>query len=97
MTDPVKASAALSGSHSIGNIRSTVAHDSANGAGFGGAGPVCIGSPGPMTAQPNIFDNHYFKEVRPSPQVGMLECVKYPAGQGHSMLVSGLPKVQREY
>lgn len=63
MTDPVKASAALSGSHSLGNIRSTTAHDAANGAGFGGAGPVCIGSPGPMTAQPNVFDNHYFKEV----------------------------------
>ncbi|CAL5220019.1 g1965 [Coccomyxa viridis] len=63
MTDPVKASAALSGSHSLGNIRSTTAHDAANGAGFGGAGPVCIGSPGPMTAQPNVFDNHYFKEI----------------------------------
>lgn len=27
------------------------------------AGPVCIGGPGPMTAQPNVFDNHYYKEV----------------------------------
>lgn len=28
------------------------------------AGPVCIGGPGPMTAQPNLFDTHYYEEVR---------------------------------
>ena len=67
MSDPVKATVALSGSHSLGSIRSTVAHDAANGAGFGGVGPVCIGDPGPMTARPNIFDNHYFVEVQAWP------------------------------
>ena len=63
MSDPTKAAVALSGAHSIGNIRSTMPHDAANGAGFGGFGPVCIGGPGPMTAQPNLFNNHYYNEA----------------------------------
>ena len=27
------------------------------------AGPNCIGAPGPMTAQPNLFDSQYYNEV----------------------------------
>lgn len=63
MSDPIKAAVVLLGSHSLGSIRSTMPHDAASGTGFAGAGPVCIGGPGPMTAHPNIFDNHYYREA----------------------------------
>jgi hypothetical protein len=63
MSNPTMAAVALLGAHNLGNVRSTMPHDAADGAGFGGFGPVCIGGPGPMTAHPNLFDNHYFNEA----------------------------------
>jgi hypothetical protein len=63
MSDPVRATVVLNGAHNLGSVRSTMPHDAASGAGFGGSGPVCIGGPGPMTAAPNRFDNHYYREV----------------------------------
>ncbi|CAL8464779.1 g4314 [Coccomyxa elongata] len=63
LSDPMKAAVVLNGAHALGFIRSTMPHDVASGTGFGGAGPVCIGGPGPMTAQPNLFDNHYYREL----------------------------------
>ena len=41
-------------------------------------GPVCIGAPGPMTAEPNLFDGHYYKEVslRPVQYTTAWACTK---------------------
>ncbi|KAK9917153.1 hypothetical protein WJX75_001354 [Coccomyxa subellipsoidea] len=61
--EPVKAAVVLNGGHNLGNVRSTVPHNTASGTGFGGAGPNCIGAPGPMTAQPNLFDSQYYNEL----------------------------------